>query len=138
MNHVIAASQPLHWLRFLQHHVVGLKVTSSVFQCAMSKKRTILSLDQQIEVLSLRLGEAYRVERLLPSQRCETQMAHVEAIMSEWNSSDLVDIKYVKRHKMTYVEYKYSRTDICCINVRFNNYSLHNYDNARIQYEYRW
>ena len=69
-------------------------------------KRTILSLDQQIEMLR-HLDEAYRVEHLLPSQRCETQMARVEAdrvaIVAEWNSSDLVDVKYVKRHKMTYV-----------------------------------
>ena len=42
----------------LRHHVV--KVTSSVFQPAMSKKRKILSLDQRIEVLR-RLGEAHRV-----------------------------------------------------------------------------
>ena len=45
----------------LRHHVV--KVTYSVFQPAMSKKRTILSssLDQQIEILGS-LDEARRVE----------------------------------------------------------------------------
>ena len=47
MNHVIAANQPLHLLRLFYDIVV--KVTSSVFHAAMSKKRTIL--DQRIEVL---------------------------------------------------------------------------------------
>ena len=56
----------------LRHHVV--KVTSSVFQPAISKKRTILSLDQRIEVLR-RVSEAHGVERLLPSQCGKTQMA---------------------------------------------------------------
>ena len=41
----------------LRHNVV--KVTSSVFQPAMSKKRTILSLNQQIGMLR-RLGEEHR------------------------------------------------------------------------------
>ena len=41
----------------------------------MSKKRTILSWDQRIE-LPRRLVEAHRVERLLPSQCGKTQMAH--------------------------------------------------------------
>ena len=77
VNHVIAATRPLHWFLFrLPHHVV--KVTSSVFQPAMSKKRTILSLDQRIEVLR-RLDEAYHVERLLPGQCGKTQMARIEA-----------------------------------------------------------
>ena len=41
MNHVIAASQPLRWL----HWFSKLYVFKFVFQTAMSKKRTILSLD---------------------------------------------------------------------------------------------
>ena len=43
-------------------------------QPAMLKNRTILSLDQRIEVLC-RLGEAHHVERLLLSQCSKTQMA---------------------------------------------------------------
>ena len=75
----------------------------------MSRKRPILSwsLDQRIEVLR-RLDEAHRVERLLASWCGKTQMARFEAdtaaILGEWHSGDGVDIKYVKRQKMTYVE----------------------------------
>ena len=75
MNHVIAANQPLHWLHFVLRNHIG-KVTSSFFQPAMSKKRTILSLEQRIEVLC-RLGEAHHVERLLPSQCGKTQMSRM-------------------------------------------------------------
>ena len=58
--HVIECDEPRdcgEWSTYplvtfvLQHHFV--KVTSSVFQPAMSKKRTILSSDQLIEVLRL-------------------------------------------------------------------------------------
>ena len=77
----------------LRHPVV--KVTSSVFQPAMSKKRTILSLDLRIEVLCC-LDEAHRVACLLPSLCGKPQMARDEAdradIVAEWNSGDLVDI----------------------------------------------
>ena len=59
----------------------------------MSKKRMILSLDQRIEVLR-RVGEARRVERLLPI-RIKQMAHHIEA--------DRTDI-------VAYVEYKYSRT----------------------------
>ena len=66
INHMIAANQPLHWLR-LFYDTTSEKSRLLFFQLAMSKKRTILSLDQGIEVL-FRLGEAHHVERLLPSQ----------------------------------------------------------------------
>ena len=66
INHMIAANHPLHWSR-LFHDTTSEKSRLLFFQLAMSKKRTILSLDRGIEVLS-RLGEAHHVERLLPSQ----------------------------------------------------------------------
>ena len=66
INHMIAANQPLHWLR-LFYDTTSEKSRLLFFQLAMSKKITILSLDQGIEVLC-RMGEAHHVERLLPSQ----------------------------------------------------------------------
>ena len=66
MNHVIAAHQPLHWLR-LFYDTTSEKSRILFFQPAVSKKRTILCLDQGIEVLC-RLSEVHHVERLLPSQ----------------------------------------------------------------------
>ena len=65
-NHMIAANQPLHWLH-LFYDTTSEKSRILFFQVAMSKKITILSLDQRIEVLC-RMGEAHHVERLLPSQ----------------------------------------------------------------------
>ena len=59
----------------------------------MSKKRTILSLDQRIEALC-RLGEPLHVERLLPSK---TQMARMIS-------------KQTGKATGAYVEYKYSHT----------------------------
>ena len=66
INHMIVANQPLHWLR-LFYDTTSEKSRLLFFQLAMSKKITILSLDQGIEVLC-RMGEAHHVERLLPSQ----------------------------------------------------------------------
>ena len=66
INHMIAANQPLHWLR-LFYDTTSEKSRLLFFQLAMSKKITILSLDQGIEVLC-RMDEAHDVERLLPSQ----------------------------------------------------------------------
>ena len=63
---MIAANQPLHWLRLFYDTTLE-KSRLLFFQLAMSKERTIPSLDQGIEVL-FRLGEAHHVERLLPSQ----------------------------------------------------------------------
>ena len=63
---MIAANQPLHWLR-LFYDTTSEKSRLLFFELAMSKKITILSLDQGIEVLC-RMGEAHHVERLLPSQ----------------------------------------------------------------------
>ena len=120
-NHVIAANQPLHLLRLFYDIVV--KVTFSVFQPAMSKKRTIL--DQRIEVLR-RLGEAHRVECLLPSQCGKTQMAPMlskQTGLPSWPTFNTsICVLYNTR---------------CCLNFRFTNHSIH-YDNACIQYEYRW
>ena len=70
---------------------------SHVFvQPAMLKNRTILSLDQRIEVL-WRLGEAHHVERLLPSQCGKTQMACMIS-------------KQTRKATVAYVEYKHLRT----------------------------
>ena len=66
INHGIAANQPFHWLR-LFYDTTSEKSRLLIFQLVVSKKRTSLRLDQGIEVLC-RLGEAHRVERLLPSQ----------------------------------------------------------------------
>ena len=66
------------------------------FQPAMSKKRTILSLDQRTEVM-YSLGEAHHVEHLLPSQCGNTQMA---CMVSKQTGKAIV----------AYVEYKYSHT----------------------------
>ena len=71
MSHVIAANQPLHCLR-LFHDITSEKSRIMFVQPAMLKDRTILSLDQRIEVLR-RLGEAHHVERLLPSQCGKSQ-----------------------------------------------------------------
>ena len=76
----------------------------------MLKNRTILSLDQRIEVL-WGLGEAHHVERLLPSQCGKTQMACMIS-------------KQTRKATVAYVEYKHSRTVglkylSCCINFRF-------------------
>ena len=62
----------------------------------MSKKRTILSLDQGIDVLCS-LGEAHHVESLLPRQDGKTQM---ERMISKQTGKAIV----------AYVEYKYSST----------------------------
>ena len=63
INHMISANQPLHWLRlFYDTNTENSRLL--FFQLAMSKKITILSLDQGIEVLC-RMGEAHHVERLL-------------------------------------------------------------------------
>ena len=65
-NHMIAANQPLHWLR-LFYDTTSEKSRLLSFQLVMSNKITILSLEQGIEVLC-RMGEAHNIERLLPSQ----------------------------------------------------------------------
>ena len=98
MNHVIAANQPLRWLRLL--YVITSEKSRILFvQPAMSKNRTILSFDQRIEVLC-RLGEAHRVERLLPNQCGKTQMARRPSMLSKQTGKVIVP----------YVKYKYSRT----------------------------
>ena len=94
MNHVIAANQPLHWLRLF--HITSEKSRILFFQLEMSKNRTILSVYQRIEVLCL-LGEAHHVERMLPSQCSKTQMARV---ISKVTGNAIVG----------YVEYKHSHT----------------------------
>ena len=98
MNHVIAANQPLHWLRLL-YDITSEKTRIMFVQPAMSKNRTILSFDQRIEVLC-RLDEAHHVERLLPSQCGKTQMARRPSML--WKQTGKVIVAYVK--------YKYSRT----------------------------
>ena len=98
MNHVIAANQPLHWLRLL-YDITSEKSRILFVQPAISKNRTILSFDQRIEVLC-RLSEAHHVERLLPSQCGKTQMARRTSMLSKQTGKAIV----------AYVKYKYSRT----------------------------
>ena len=99
MNHVIAANQPLHWLRLL-YDITSEKSRILFVQPAMLKNRTILiSFDQRIEVLC-RLGQAHHVERLLPSQCGKTQMARRPSMLSKQTGKAVV----------AYVKYKYSRT----------------------------
>ena len=96
INHMIAANQPLHWLR-LFYDTTSEKSRLLFFQLAMSKKITILSLDQGIEVLC-RMGEAHHIERLLPSQ-CGK------------NANGSYDIKTdTGKAIVAYVDYKYSPT----------------------------
>ena len=95
MIHVIAANQTLHWLR-LFHDTKSEKSRILFVQPAVLKNRTILSLDQRIDVMC-RLSEAHHVERLLPRQRGKTQMARMIS-------------KQTRRATVAYVEYKHSRT----------------------------
>ena len=125
MNHVIAANQSLHLLR-LFYDITSEKSRILFVEPAMSKNRTILSLDQRIEVLC-RLGEAHHVERLLPRQCGKTQMARMIS-------------KQTGRASVAYVEYKYSRTVgiqypscyVALILGLLTIDSIHNYDNACI------
>ena len=94
MNHVIAANQPLHWLRLF--HDINGKSRILFVQPAMLKNRTIISLDQRIEVLC-RLGDAHHVELLLPNQCGKTQMARMLS-------------KQTRKATVAYVEYKHSCT----------------------------
>ena len=75
MNHVIAANQPLHWLRLL-YDITSEKSRILFVQPAMLKNRTILTFDQRTEVMC-RMGEAHHVERLLLSQ-CGKRKWHVD------------------------------------------------------------
>ena len=93
-------------------------------QAAMSKNRTILSLDQRIEVLR-RVGEEHHVEGLLPSQCGKTQMARMISMQTG-------------KAIVAYVEYQHSRTVglqylSCYVPLIFclllHLYSTHNYDN---------
>ena len=110
--HVIAANQHLHshWLR-LFHDITSENSRILFVQPAMLKNRTILSLDQRIEVLC-RLGEAHHVERLLPSQCGKTQMARMIS-------------KQTRKVTVAYVEYKHSRTvGIQYLSCCYINFSL--------------
>ena len=93
MNHVIAATQPLHWLRLL--YITSEKSRILFVQPAMSKNRTILSFDQRIEVLC-HLGEAHHVERLLPSQCGKTQMARRPSMLSKQTGKAIVAYAYCR------------------------------------------
>ena len=100
MNHVIAANQPLHWLRLL-YDITSERSRILFVQPAISKNRTILSFDQRIEVPGVCcLGEAHHVECLLPSQCGKTQMARRPSMLSKQTGKAIV----------TYVKHKYSRT----------------------------
>ena len=121
--------QPLHWLRLL-YDITSEKSRILFVQPAMSKNRTILSFDQQIEVLC-RLGEAHHVERLLQGQFGKTQMARRLSMLSKQTGKAIV----------AYVKYMYSRTVglqyISCyvaliLGLHCTNYSIHNYDSACI------
>ena len=95
MNHVIAANQPLHWLR-LFHDITSDKSRILFVQPAMSKNKTILSLDQRIEVLC-RLGEAHSCRALAAEPVLKTQMERMISMQT-------------RKAIVAYVEYKHSRT----------------------------
>ena len=118
MNHVIAANQPLHWLR-LFYDITSEKSCIMFVQPAMSKNRTILSLYQRIEVLG-RLREAHHVERLLLSQCGKTQIAR------------MISKQTGKATWPTFGRIQVFAQLLCCSNFRFTNHSIHNYDNACI------
>ena len=119
MNHVIAANQPLHWLR-LFYDITSEESCILFVQPAMSKNRTILSLYQRLEVLC-RLGEAHRVERLLLSQCGKTQ-----------NGTYTISKQIGKATWPTFGWIQVFAQLLCCINFRFTNHIIHNYDNACI------
>ena len=98
MNHVIAANQPLYWLRLL-YDITSEKSCLLFVQPAMSKNRTILSLYQRIELLC-RLGEAHHSCRALA----------VEPVRQ--NANGTYDIEANRESHVSYVavEYKYSRS----------------------------
>ena len=79
MIHVIAANQHLHWLR-LFHDITSEKSPILFVQPAMLKNRTILSLDQRIEVLC-RLGEVHLCRALAaePVRQNANGMYDIEA-----------------------------------------------------------
>ena len=85
-------------------------------------------MDQRIEVLC-RLGEEHRVERLLLSQCGTTQMTRM--ISKPTGTAATV----------AYVEYKYSHTvgptDVYYVALVLGLLTIA-YNNACIQYEYRW
>ena len=60
------------------------------------------------------LDVAHRVESFLPSWCGKTQVECIEldrtATVAEWNSGSRPDMKYVKRQKLTYIEYECSHT----------------------------
>ena len=104
---------------FLQLHVI--KVTYSVFQPAMSKKRTILSssLGQRMEILRSLDEGAIHVLRIKGPFKCYVMQMGVGGCQifqkkalrrcNVLRGHSSVDIKYMKRKKITYVEYNYSR-----------------------------
>ena len=94
MNHVIAAN----FFGYVCFTTSTEKSRILFVQPAMLKNRTILSLNQRIEVLC-RLGEAHHVERFLPNQCGKTQMA---CMISKQTRKTTVTVAYI--------EYNHSRT----------------------------
>ena len=116
----------------LRHHVV--KVTSSVLNPRCRRREQFLVLTS-----------AHCVERLLSSWCGKTQIARIEANRMATKSRAAGQIKYVERQMLTTRVLVLCNTSavilLLCINVRFNNCSIHNYyDNARhcVLYYYRW
>ena len=105
--HVIESDEPRDCSKstpslvtFVLHHVV--KVTSSIFQPTMLTKRTILRLDQRIEVLR-RLGKAHFIECLLPSQCGKTQMARMISKQKGLPSWPMLNTS--TKHQLLYVAF---------------------------------
>ena len=95
MNHVIAANQPLHWLR-LFYDITSEKSCILFVQPAMSKNRTILSLYQRIGAV--------------PSGR-STSCRALAAEPVWQNANGTYDIEANgKPRGLRLVEYKYSRS----------------------------
>ena len=72
----------------------------------MSKKRTILRFDQ----CASRRALAVEHVRQNANSMYRKQNGHKRAVVAEGNSGGWPDMKYVERQKLTYVDYKCSRT----------------------------
>ena len=152
MNHVIVAIQTISWFGYIRFTTSRRKSHVCYVKPAVLKKRTILSFDQCASCRALAFYSSW----------CgKTQIARIEANRSSghnfkepswpsgiraagliWNTLSAKRL-FTLTTTSTRVRLLYNTSaDILlwCIDFRFNNYSIHNYDNAWhcIQYHYRW
>ena len=132
-------SRPFGYIRFTtsrrKSHVFYVKP-------AMLKKITIVSFDQRascrtlaIELVRQNANSTYRSKQ--SGHKEPSWPSGIRAAGLIWNT--LSTKSWLTLTTSVRLLYNTS-TVIWCINFRFNNYSIHNYDNAWhcIQYQYRW